>query len=328
MSPAVARRAEALVERLVRRDGPPVLQPYAGYAEPEALVLQGRVLSSMTRGEPDADQSRWRNVKEMAAMFLTSEVADVPVEAAGTVARSDAEGYVTLRVERPRGATGWQSVPAAIVGASGGAVAMPVLIPRSDADFGVISDIDDTMMQTGSHNLLRNLWTTFTGNALTRRIFPDALALMRRLGAGGRNPVFYVSSSPWNLYDFLCKVFDRAGLPDGPMFLRDLGLSDRGTIGPSHRDHKGKAARAILNANPDLPFFLLGDTGQKDSVIYRDLVRDFPGRIRAVILREPVAGSARASLSAILETERLGVPTWHGRSFAALPRRVLVGVDA
>ena len=325
MSLAVARRVESLLERLVRRDGPPVLQPHAGSAEPDALVLQGRVLSAVTRGAPEADQSRWRNFRQMVSLFLTGEVADVAVEAGGTVARSNDEGYITLRVPRPPGKEGWQEVPASILGTDE-VVPMRVLIPRRDAEFGVISDIDDTMMHTGAHSLLRNLWTTFTGNALTRRVFPDALALMRRLHAEGRNPVYYVSSSPWNLYIFLRKVFSRAGLPDGPMFLRDLGVSDRGLVGARHRDHKGEAARAILNANPDLPIFLLGDTGQKDAFIYRDIVGDFPGRIRAVLLREPVEGSARASLSALLEIERLGVPTWHGRNFDRAGTRPLPGV--
>jgi phosphatidate phosphatase APP1 len=320
----VARSLEAVTERILHREGPPVLTPHAGYAEPDALVLQGRVLSAVTRDAPDADQSRWRNVRQMVSLFLTSEVAAMPVTAAGVTAMTDSEGYLTLRVPREGARAGWHGVPARIPG--GDPVDMPVLVPRADAEFGVISDIDDTMMMTGAYSIGRNLWTTFTGNALTRRVFADASALMERLHRGGRNPVFYVSSSPWNLHDFLTKVFARAGLPRGPLFLRDLGVSGSGPLGASHRDHKGAALRRVLAANPGLRFFLLGDTGQKDAFVYRDAVRACPGRIAAVLLREPVAGSARASLSALLEIERMGVPTWHGRSFAEAPGRALPGV--
>ncbi|MCC1492134.1 App1 family protein [Cognatishimia sp. F0-27] len=317
-----AASVERAVEAALRRDGPPILVPYCGYAEEEALVLIGRVVSAVRRDAPDPDQSRWVNFKQMASLFLTSEVGDVPVTARSVTETTDAEGYVTLRVPRPKKAEGWVTVPASIKGSADAPVEMRALVPRADAAFGVISDIDDTMMQTGAHNLARNLWTTFTGNALTRRVFPDALDLMERLSEAGRNPVFYVSSSPWNLHSFLNKVFDRAGLPEGPMFLRDLGVSGSSVIGASHRDHKGQAVDRIIAANPALNFYLLGDTGQKDALVYRDAVKRYPGRIKAVILREPVKGSARDSLSALLEIEAMGVPTHYARSFANLPRRV------
>ncbi len=318
-----AKKTENFIEAVLRREGPPLLVPYRGYAEPDALVLQGRVVSAVRRAAPDPDQSRWVNFKQMVALFLTSEVADVEVRAGGETARTNAEGYVTLRLPRPEGAEGWLEYEGDIVGADDPKQQMKVLVPRRDARFGVISDVDDTMLQTGAHNLARNLWTTFTGNALSRRIFPDSKALMDRLHEDGRNPVFYVSSSPWNLYAFLGKVFDRFDLTRGPMFLRDLGVSEKSVVGASHHDHKGAAVDTILNANPDLQFYLLGDTGQKDAGVYRDAVKRHPGRVRAVMLREPVKGSARDSLAALLEIEAMGVPTYYGRSFADLPERVL-----
>ena len=320
--------AERLIETLFARSGAPMLQAYRGYAEPDHIVLLGRVLSAVRRDAPDPDQSRWTNFKEMASLFFTTEVADVPVVAEGRTASSNAEGYVTLKLPRSETATGWTSVEAQLSDAPETRTAMPALIPSRDARFGVISDIDDTMMMTGAQSLARNLWTTFTGNALTRRIFPDSKALMDRLSEAGRNPVFYVSSSPWNLHSFLDKVFARAGLVPGPMFLRDLGISDDSVVGASHRDHKGAAVETILAANPTLEFFLLGDTGQKDAQVYLDAVRRFPGRIRAVLLREPVARTNRAALEALLKIEALGVPTYHGRNFNDLPGRALPGVRA
>ena len=112
------------------------------------------------------------------------------------------------------------------------------------------------------------------------------MTLLDRLSEGGRNPVFYVSSSPWNLHHFLEAVFDRAGLVPGPMFLRDLGI----TADPaenSHGGHKGAAIDTLMEANPELPFWLLGDTGQHDAEIYLDAARRHPGRVLRVALREP-----------------------------------------
>lgn len=319
----VARGVEGMIERAIRSDAPPMLKAYRGWAEPGGLVLQGRVVSAVRRAAPEADQTRWVNFKQMVALFLTSEVKGVTVRAEGVAARSDAEGYVELHLPRRPDHAGWVTVEARIEGSGDAPVAMPVLVPQPDARFGVISDIDDTMMQTGAHSLLRNLWTTFTGNALTRHVYADAVAVMQRLSEAGRNPVFYVSSSPWNLFAFLDKIFIRAGLVPGPMFLRDLGVSERGLVGASHGDHKGVAIDTILNANPGLQFWLFGDTGQKDAFVYRDAVRRHPGRIGGVVLREASARVAEPARAAVAEIEAAGVPAAVVASFDDLEARVL-----
>ena len=193
-------------------------------------------------------------------------------------------------------------------------VLFPARIPAPDADYMILSDIDDTMIQTGAHSLARNLWTTFTGSALTRQVHDDALALMTTLVDGGRNPVFYVSSSPWNLHDFLDRLFAREGVPKGPMFLRDLGLTDEG-VGASHLTHKGAAIDTLLAVNPDLPAYLMGDSGQQDAIVYRDVIARHPDRIRGVALREPAPGVGADDMAAFAAIEAAGVPCFHAPSF-------------
>ena len=124
----MARGLEAVTERILRREGQPVLTPHAGYAEPDALVPRGRVVSAVTRGAPDADQARWRNFRQMVSLFLTSEVAAMPVTAAGVTAMTDSEGCLTLRVPRDGADAGWRNVPVRDPG--GDPVDMPVLAPR------------------------------------------------------------------------------------------------------------------------------------------------------------------------------------------------------
>jgi phosphatidate phosphatase APP1 len=315
----VLRRAGVELERgwemLTRTGGDPVLDPYRGYATPDHLVVRGRVLTRLRRTEPAPEASRLVNFGQMASLFFTSEVSDVAVRSpeTGRAASSDGEGYIALRLPRDRASPGWNEVHLEIAAHPGTRRGFPVLVPSPAARRGIISDVDDTMMRTGAYSLARNLWTTFTGSALTREIFEDAVALMQRLHDRA-NPVFYVSSSPWNLHAFLDSVFARAGLVPGPMFLRDLGL--RGTRG--HKDHKGAAIDEILAANPELPFVLIGDTGQKDAFVYRDAIDRHPGRIEQVILREPAVGAPPPSLAAIEAIEAAGVPCHHGRDFAPL----------
>jgi phosphatidate phosphatase APP1 len=315
----MGRKVEAGLERIGRKPlaagEAPVLEPYCGYATPEGWVVRGRVLTHLRRDEPVPAQSRWTNVRQMAQLFLTDEVAGVPVAAGGARASSDAEGYVHLTVPpAPRVAgADWVEVAGGIEGLDE-AVAFPVRIPRADARHMVISDVDDTMIRTGAHNLARNLWTTFTGSALTRDMHADAAALMGRLTQGGRHPVFYVSSSPWNLHRFLTVLFERHDLPLGPFFLRDLGLTEDG-VGRSHLGHKGEAIDTIMAANPGLPAYLMGDTGQKDAQVYLAAIWRHPGRILGVALREPAPGTTEDDSGTLAEIAATGVPCWAGPSF-------------
>jgi phosphatidate phosphatase APP1 len=199
----------------------------------------------------------------------------------GVSALTDEEGYFTLLV--PRGAAhGWAEVAVLAEGAS---AVLPVQVTPPAARLAVVSDLDDTVIETGAWSLWRNLRTTLTGNMTTRHVFPDAIELLDRLSEDGRNPLFLVSSSPWNLHAFLEGIFARVGLVRAPLFLRDLGISEVQLISSTHGEHKGSVIDRLLAANPGLPFWLVGDTGQHDAEVYADAALRHPGRIARVTLR-------------------------------------------
>ena len=157
--------------------------------------------------------------------------------------------------------------------------ALEVRVPAADARFGIISDVDDTILETGVQRVGRMIRQTLTGSALTRTSFPGAPELYRDLAAGV-NPVFYVSSSPWNLHAFLVAFLRHREFPMGPVLLRDLLGTHAG------REQKAGRIREVLDLHPQLPFVLIGDSGEADPEIYADIVRAHPGRILAVYIRE------------------------------------------
>jgi phosphatidate phosphatase APP1 len=126
-----------------------------------------------------------------------------------------------------------------------------------------------------------------TGSELTRTPVTGAAEFWRGLVAGAtgpeENPVFYLSSSPWNLYGFLAAFIEHRGFPRGPLLLRDLLGGDEER---SHRSHKGERIDEILELHPQLGFVLLGDSAQDDMHIYLEAVRRHPGRIMAVYIRD------------------------------------------
>ena len=318
---SLAWRSERIVDRLRgQRDKRRIIEPYIGYATPGHVVVRGRVLAALRRNRPVATQSRWLNFRQMLSLFLTDEVAAVEVQAEGQRTMTDEEGYFTLALPM-LAVPGWREVPVRLTGRDVSAVC-PVLVPPADAKIGIISDIDDTMLQTGAYSLVRNLWTSLTGNALTRRIFPDAITFIETLRDGGRTPVYYVSSSPWNLHYFLTDIFERSGLAKGPLFLRDLGISPSQFVSGTHGDHKGSAIDTLMAANPRMRFVLVGDTGQHDAEVYRDAIARHPGRVAAVVLREPGPGPDDVSRAAINTIEATGTTVLHAPDFSGFAEQL------
>ena len=75
------------------------------------------------------------------------------------------------------------------------------------------------------------------------------------------------------------------GFPRGPMLLTDWGPTNSGWFrsGPAH---KRAQLRRIARELPHIRWVLVGDTGQKDPVLYREFAERHPELVRAIALRE------------------------------------------
>lgn len=284
--------------------GPVKIIPYRGYGTPEQFYLRGRVLEDKGIPEAEKNDKIWENLLYMYQRLESDEVphARLRVRYGGIQqeVQADEEGFfeVNLRPDKPPVKERlWHPVeieliepipdvqrryPVKAVG--------EVLVPQAGAKFVVVSDIDDTILQSDATHILRMARSVFLGNAHTRLPFAGAAALYRALFAGAsgneKNPLFYVSSSPWNFYDLLSQFFNLHSIPVGPvLFLRNWGLTEEEILPLSHKTYKASTIRRMLNFYPDLPFILIGDSGQEDPEIYAELVDEFPQRIQAVYIR-------------------------------------------
>lgn len=273
--------------------------PFFGYGTSEKIRIKGRVVEDEGEIISSETDSVWRNIKNMYRRFETDEIPFARVKAIfqnrEIETQADDEGYFTAEFLTPENLPEklWQEIgfellePISLTGKTF-ATGQIVTAPRS-AKFGVISDIDDTIITTNVINRLKMLITTIAANEHTRVPFEGVSAFYKALqkGVSGTesNPIFYVSSSPWNLYGFLIEFMRKHEIPFGPIFLKDFGSH---TIfhGGDHQAHKLENIRHILETFKTLPFVLIGDSGEQDPEIYRKIIDEFPSRIRAVYIRD------------------------------------------
>ena len=292
--------AFALRKRL-NADKPLQIVTYRSYGTVNKLYVKGRVLKDKKIQKAESTESLWSNLLSMYKRFETDEIphATLKIDFQGKSHRviSDSEGYFTIHfcTEEPLvWEDMWHEINVELVDAPysfspGVKDTATVLVPPPDAEYGIISDIDDTIVKTTATNLLAMARNTFFHNAHSRLPFAGVSEFYKslQLGRNGKrnNPFFYVSSSPWNLYDLLIDFLDINEIPEGPLLLRDFGV-DKNKESADHMGHKFKEIKNILLAYPHLNFVLIGDSGQEDPKIYREVVANFPGRILAIYIRD------------------------------------------
>lgn len=160
-----------------------------------------------------------------------------------------------------------------------------ILIPAKTSDFGVISDIDDTILHTGVVSLLKwqVIFNTFFKRATKRKPLEGAAEFYHLLHSGKTgdkaNPMFYVSHSPWNLYRYLEMFLNINKFPKGPIILRSF-VDFR-----SKKPQKHKEVLNILKTYPEMKFILIGDSGEHDADIYMEIAKNHPNRVAAIYLR-------------------------------------------
>ncbi|WP_135229302.1 App1 family protein [Deinococcus fonticola] len=271
-----------------RLKGKLILQMYVGWGTPTNVELSGRVLLPRDMRPAQKGDPRWRNFRNIMRRLFSREVGGVKVTAIldglNASAVSDLDGFFTLKfqpaVPLPGG---WHDATLSIHGREGTSSRARVQIVDR-ARFGIISDLDDTVIQSDVTSVPRMLSTVLTGNARTRSPFAGVGALYRALTRENqeRNPIFYVSSSPWNFFDLLWQFLDYRRIPLGPLFLRNWGAD----LLKGHGGYKHGVIEQIFQRFPDLPFVLVGDSGEKDPEIYAEVVRQHPGRVLAVYIRD------------------------------------------
>ncbi|MGZ9092831.1 MAG: App1 family protein, partial [Rhodoplanes sp.] len=284
-----------------------VVYPYRGYGSRHEAFLMGRVLQQPATRSTASGGSMRRDAIDLGRRILRRGVGGATLVArlGGVEQRvtTDRDGYFRVHLtglHLPPSNVIWHSMDLEVLDPAPAPVVAhaEVFVPPDSARFVVISDIDDTLMYTGVANKIRMMYNLFMQDAHSRVAFPGVAAFYRALhdGRSGNelNPMLYVSRGPWSIYEVLVAFFRMHNIPVGPiLFLREWGLTLQRPLPQRAKDHKRDLIRKMLSLYDDLPFVLIGDSGQHDPELYCDVVREHPGRVLAAYIRNVMRTPAR-----------------------------------
>lgn len=271
---------------------------YHGYGHTHNLVVYGHVFKFKAKTMQGFSNNLFVNFVHLLKLFVLKPYPHVQVRLTfngqEVYHKTEYDGFFKFEWSANKDVSaGWHGVKIEAIGNDGKVMAIglgQVFVPHI-TQFAFISDIDDTVMVSHSSTLRRRLRELFIKNPRTRKTFKgtythySALALSHTT-ADQPNPFFYVSSSEWNLYDYLLEIFSYNRLPDGAFLLNQIKqLKDLLKTGKT--GHEGKLMRVmrILDAFPNQRFVFFGDNTQKDPEIYTAIAEKYPKNIEAVYIR-------------------------------------------
>ncbi|HYU84505.1 MAG TPA: phosphatase domain-containing protein, partial [Kribbellaceae bacterium] len=202
--------------------------PHVGYGTQDFVRVLARVVLSrdprdLPRYEEDQPVRGWRQ-------FVAAPSVGVPVtvtvgeQTHGTT--TDRGGFVDVTVPASL-PPGWHEVELGVADDRSARARVHVVDPH--ANFGIVSDIDDTVMLTMLPRPMIAAWNTFVRDEQARRVVPGMAEMYRALldehpGA----PIFYLSTGAWNTAPTLARFLARHGYPEGPLLLTDWGPTNTG----------------------------------------------------------------------------------------------------
>ena len=299
--PHVARIAEdvwntALGTVLQTRGWRPLVIGHTGYGGPGFLRILARVLLAprpdgdrpphQERMDSQLERRGWRN-------FVTAEALGAPVtiEVAGETVRTRADhsGNLDLRIPNPGLPPGWGEVRLRADG-GGETVTARVRVVADDEEFGIVSDIDDTVIRTYLPRPLIAAYNAFVVSEGSRKPVPGMAGLFTELLAEHPGaPTIYLSTGAWNTAPTLVRFLARHGYPAGPLLMTDWGPTNTGWF-RSGQEHKRTALRRLAEDFPRMRWLLVGDDGQHDPALYAEFARAHPDQVRAIAIRQLAAG--------------------------------------
>ena len=284
---------------LFRLNHHPVVRVYRGYGNFEKIIVFGHVLKLSPMPRKTYRRNWIVNFFSMLRLFMVKPFvrAKVSMEWNGTTheAQTEDDGFFKFEwAPETKLESGWHVVTVFLkeekykrqhISGKG-----QVYIPYA-SEHAFISDIDDTFLISYSSRLRKRLYVLFTKNARSRKPFQGVVNHYRQLTKSGQddrsfNPFFYVSSSEWNLYNFILEFSRENDLPKGVFLLNQIKRISE-VFKTGQNKHSGKFTRIvrIIETYPHLQFILMGDDTQEDPNIYLGIAEHFPKNIFAVYIR-------------------------------------------
>lgn len=302
------------------------LKLYRGYVNDEELVVFGHLFESWAPDKFSIDKKGIKHAHAILHKFRIKPLENFKVRLKfrdlDVTTKTQKDGYFrfTIPYNTPL-EPGWHEYEVTCKMYEFGMIEKGELLKPYPSKLAIISDIDDTFLISHSNSIFKKLYVMLSKNINKRKVFDDVVKHYSRLSQAGQNSkeatnsFFYVSSSEWNLYDFISEFADMHELPKAVIKLKKIktGLRDFVSTGRGNHDHKFIKIKDIISFYPNLKYVLMGDDSQHDPYLYERICKTFPMNIKAVYIRQTTSKQNGKVQRVLSNLETMDVSTCYFR---------------
>ncbi|GAA4321948.1 App1 family protein [Pontixanthobacter gangjinensis] len=302
------------------------LKLYRGYVNDEELVVFGHLFKSWAPDKYSIDKKGIKHAYAILHKFRIKPLENFEVKLKfrdlEVSTKTQEDGYFRFTIPYEEDLEpGWHEYEVTCKMYDFGMVEKGELLKPFPSKLGIISDIDDTFLISHSNSFFKKLYVMLSKNINKRKVFDDVVKHYRQLSKAGQdeahssNSFFFVSSSEWNLYDFISEFADLHDLPKAVIKLKKIktGLRDFVKSGRGNHDHKFIKIKDIISFYPHIKYVLLGDDSQHDAYLYERICKTFPMNIKAVYIRQTKSKQNGKVQKVLANLETMNISTCYFR---------------
>ena len=302
------------------------LKLYRGYVNEEELVVFGHLFQSWAPDKYSVEKKGIKHAYAILHKFRIKPLKNFEVRLKfrdlDVTTKTIDDGYFRFTIPyEAELEPGWHEYEVTCKMYEVGMIEKGELLKPYPSKLGIISDIDDTFLISHSNSFFKKLYVMLSKNINKRKVFDDVVKHYTRLSQAGQNShkasnsFFYVSSSEWNLYDFISEFADMHDLPKAVIKLKKIktGLRDFVSSGRGNHDHKFIKIKDIISFYPHLKYVLLGDDSQHDPYLYERVCKTFPLNIKAIYIRQTKSKQNGKVQKVLANLESMNISTCYFR---------------
>ncbi len=271
--------------------------PFIGFGTRDSFKISGRVI--VDRGDfisysikEFKGKKFIRNLRRLRSIKVPNAKLEINFGFRKENVKTDEYGYYKLKMVLGNGnklpiGTNKYSVKIVEEGYSSEETFGDLIIIPENVDYGIICDIDDTILQSNVSRKIKLLLNTFMSNEQDMKPIPGMNILINNLHLGpnktNQNPVLYLTASPFDLIDKINSFIRTNFFPAGPIIMKKLRGEDKDKLFDSY-NYKVKKLHEIFTKFPNMNFVLIGDNTEKDIEAFNLMDRYYNGRVKIILI--------------------------------------------
>ena len=263
------------------------------FGNSQKLLLEGRVIEKRENSPANESDGMfanfWRTMRLLVNDEETATKVDLSFNNQYLTGHTDDEGYFSFKVPLKYSPEIKQLTVLLQTEGLKLETECVLFLSQPKIRVGIISDFDDTVVVSDVTDKTRLIVNVLTKNYKQREAVTGMAEYYKELlssnSAQDSIPLFFVTGSPRQIQPVINRFLDYHHFQPRVVITKKLNGDNSDPLFDQLK-YKAEKIEIILSLLPDVSFYLIGDDGEKDPEVYREIQKLYPERVKEVWIRQ------------------------------------------